>query len=74
VCSEAGDTGWKQGDELITESHSLHWKFAWELTRLLGKDLKQVNHATLLDCFRTQLGCDPTHQVCSMMKTNRTPR
>jgi hypothetical protein len=44
------------------------------LTRLLGEDLKQINP---LDCFgdaESQLGCDPTYQVCSMVKTNRTPR
>jgi hypothetical protein len=61
----------------MTDSHSLYWKFVRELTRLLGEDLKQVNHATLLDCFgnaESQLGCDPTYQVYSMMKTNGTPR
>jgi hypothetical protein len=68
VCSDAGNTGWKQGDELMTDSHSLCWKFA--RTKLLGEDLK-VNYATLLDCFgnaESQLGCDPTYELCSTMK------
>jgi hypothetical protein len=51
LCFEAGDTGWKQGDELIADSRPLNWKCAQELIRFTWQRLRQIKHVMLLDCF-----------------------